>query len=275
MSTKVDGRQESQIQGNESNDALFSATTSRLDEDGTTHNSDTSETCPDDAAQCLYPEVEIFCSPESSDSFPEEDDTQSENQQPHSIQSTVVTSSPSSPVQELLIDKYFLLDEIIYDVLSRYPKSPTGDVRSFQHIIAALLVSFSPLSPAMLTVLFGLDSPERVKQILLPASPFLVGPDSGKDDANNDDLAPVRFIDSSTAGFFLERQRSQQYYVDSRGAHKILLDACTRVMTSDYAERPKLARVRRGWRDAYEYACCNWERHRSSAGAGYGIKSKL
>jgi hypothetical protein len=84
--------------------------------------------------------------------------------------------------------------------------------------------------PPVLSVFLGIDSTERVKQDLLPVSPFiLIVPNSDlcEDKEQNVDQGLVRFADSSTRDFFVDPTRSQGYYVDDLRAHKMLLHTCT------------------------------------------------
>ena len=114
-----------------------------------------------------------------------------------------------------------------------------------------------PLCLAEFAALIRLNSAQHVKQILLPASLFI--PIPGLED---DRRTPVRLVDSSVADFFLDRMRSQQYYVDDSRAHAMLLEACNWVMQRVYADQGRYIREDWGWKGAYEYACRNWERHR-------------
>ena len=131
-------------------------------------------------------------------------------------------SFPSS-AEELLID------EVIYDILSRYPLSPIDDLRSFQRIIQALLFAFSPLPSPTLAALLGLEDSRHVKRLILPASPLILirGTEDNKDD---DDRISIQFIEPSIFDFFLDRTRSGRYYVDGLRAHRMLLDRCTSVL---------------------------------------------
>ena len=69
-----------------------------------------------------------------------------------------------------------------------------------------------------------------VKQILLPASPFILLPDLEENEQKNEDQVPVWFVNLSLTGLFLEQMRSQWYHVDNSMAHKLLLYACIWVM---------------------------------------------
>jgi len=237
-------------------DNLSSAATSCVGEDGTRCEVGVTRECMDEDIQCSYLGNQSPDSATSSDFLSEQEDPEPENQLLLPIQ--VSASIPSSKSD-------FHLDLLIFDTLSNYPPPPTGDFRSFQRILAALLFSFSPLSLPVLSALLGIDSTERVKQILLPVSPFILISDLDlcKDKEQTDDQGLVRFSDSSTRDFFVDPTRSQGYYVDGLRAHKVLLDGCTWVMGR--AER-KMESL--GWRGAFEYACRHWERHRHAASAG-------
>jgi hypothetical protein len=233
---------------------LSSAATSCVGEDGTTCEVGMTRERMDEDIQYSYLGNQSPDSATSSDFLSEQENPEPENQLLLPIQ--VSASIPSS--KGTLSD--FHLDLLIFDTLSNYPP---GNFRSFQRILAALLFSFSPLSLPVLSVLLGIDSTERVKQILLPVSPFILISDSGlcKDKEQTDDQGLVRFADSSTRDFFLEPTRSQGYYVDGLRAHKVLLDGCTWVMGREERKMESL-----GWRGAFEYACRHWERHRHAAG---------
>jgi len=172
----------------------------------------------------------------------------------------ISSSSPSS--EELLID------EVIYHVLSNYPPPPIGDLRSFQRIVQALLFSFSPLSSPTLAALLGLKDARHVEQVLLPASALIFIPRSEDNKEGENDPTPIQFTEPSIVDFFLDRTRSGRYYVDGPRAHSVLLDVCTLVMEEVNGRR--LDMVDWWWRDAYEYACQNWERHRRA-----GTRAKL
>jgi len=191
----------------------------------------------------------------------ERNESELEEEQGQVLQDGITTAYPTSSVEELLTD------EVICDVLSSYPFSPKGDLRSFLRIIQALIFSFSPLSPSTLAGLLGFKDAQHLKRILLPASPLIFTAGSNKE--ADDDRTPVRFMESSIVDFFLDRTRSGRYYVDGSTAHRVLLDGCTSVMEV-YGKGVRLDMVGWGLRDAYKYACQNWERHRRA-----GTKSKL
>lgn len=237
-------------------DNLSSAATSCVGEDGTTCEVGVTRECMDKDIQCLYLGNQSPDSTTSSDLLSEQEDPEPENQLLRPIQVSAFIPSSIGTLSD------FHLDLLIFDTLSNYPPPPTGNFRSFQRILAALLFSFSPLSLPVLSTLLGIDSTERVKQILLPLSPFILVSDSNlcKDEEQTDDQGLVRFADSSTRDFFVDTTRSQEYYVDGLRAHKVLLDGCTWVMGREEQKMESL-----GWRGAFEYACRHWERHRHAA----------
>lgn len=259
VSSRNGGEQlDHRTQGCESHgDIDLSRDTTCVSKDRTTHQGKKGVCTNDDMSNSDL-DVVSFGVLESLDCHPDLDDLEL-NDQADSVQvSTLIYSPKSSPTEELLFDAYLILDEVICDALSRYPLSPAGDLHSFQRVLAVLLFAFSPLCLMELAALLRLDSAQHVKQILLPASLFISIPDSEENDERN--RAPVRLVDSSVTDFFLDRVRSQQYYVDGSRAHKMLLEACIWVMQRVYAEQG--LREGLGWRGAYDYACRNWERHR-------------
>lgn len=187
-----------------------------------------------------------------------------EKEQRQVIQDGIFISSPGCSTQELLSD------DVICDVLFNYPLSPMSDLRSFHSIVQALLFAFSPLSPPTLAALLGFEDARHVKQILLPASPLIFIPKSEGDPKDDDDRIPVRFIQSSIIDFFADRTRSRNYYVDGPKAHRMLLGRCTSIMEEVHGKGSSSNMIPDCWRDAFEYACQNWERHRRS-----GTRSKL
>lgn len=245
LPANVREREGSQTQESEGDDDLSSS-----DEDGTI--------CEAEGLQNL--ETEFF------DSFVnrrfERNESELEKEQGQVLQNDIITSYPPSSVEELLTD------EVICDILSSYPLPPKGDLHSFQRIIQALLFSFSPLPPSTLAGLLGFEDARHLKRILLPASPLIFTAKSNK--GEDDDRTPVRFMESSIAHFFLDRTRSGRYYVDGSRAHQVLLDGCTSVMEEVYGKGVRLDVAGGGLRDAYKYACQNWERHRCAR-----TKSKL
>ena len=239
-----------QTRESERDDALSCDTKDSLDEDETTHKGkETISEWSDYVVACL----------EWGESEPEEEQRQV-------IRDEISVSSPGCSTQELPID------DVICDVLSNYPLSPIGNLRSFQRIIQALLFAFSPLSPPTLAALLGFEDAQHVKRILLPASPLIFIPESEEDAKNDDDRIPIKFIQSSIIDFFLDRTRSGNYYVDGPRAHRMLLERCTSVMEEVYEKGSSLDMPIPDWwwRDAFEYACQNWEKHRRS-----GTRSKL
>jgi hypothetical protein len=235
----------SQTQESEGDDDLSS-----FDEDGTICEAEGRQNLE---AECFDPFVNRCC---------ERNESELKKEQGQVLQDEIITSYPTSSVEELLTDK------VIFDVLSSYPLPPKGDLRSFQRIVQALLFSFSPLPPSTLAGLLGFKDAQHLKRILLPASSLIFTAKSNKEE--DDDRTPVRFIESSIADFFLDRTRSGRYYVDGSRAHQVLLDRCTSVMDEVYGKGVRLDMVGGGLRDAYKYACQNWERHRRA-----GTKSKL
>ena len=208
--------------------------------------------------------LETECLNSVVDHLSEWDESELERkQQLQVVQDEIVISYPTSFAEKPLIDG------VICDVLSGYPPPPTGDLRSFRRIIQALLFSFSPLSPAMLAGLLGFQDVSQVKRRLLPAALLIFIPKS-EDNKKDDDRTPIRFIEPSMVDFFLDRTRSGMYYVDGPSAHRMLLDACTSVMEDVYGKETRLDMVGWGRREAFEYACRNWERHRRA-----GTRSKL
>jgi hypothetical protein len=239
-----------QTRGSERDDDLSCDSGHCLDQDDTTHQGrETVTECSDSFVARLLEWAE----------------SELEEEQRQVIQDGIPISSPGYSTQEVLVD------DVICDVLSNYPLSPIGDLRSFQCIVQALLFAFSPLPSPTLAALLGFEDARHVKRILLPASPLIFIPKSEEDNEDDDDRIPIKFIQSSIVDFFLDRMRSRDYYVDGPRAHRMLLERCTSVMEDVYGKGSSLGMIPDWWwRDAFEYACQNWERHRRA-----GTRSKL
>jgi len=164
----------------------------------------------------------------------------------------IITTPSTFPIDPTIVD------EVIHDILSNYPRPPKGNPRSFQRILQVLMSSFSPLSLMMTAALLNLDNAQQVKQILLPARPLVFIPDNHEEN----ERTPIQFIHSSIYNFFLDRTRSGRYFIDVPMAHRELLNGCTSVIEKVFREGQRLDRMTRGWGDAYEYACQNLEAHR-------------
>lgn len=250
QSATVEEQKDYQIRESERDDALSCDTKHCLDEGETTHKGKETITEYSDSVVVRLSEW---------------GESELEKEQRQVIQDVISISSPGCSTQKLLID------DVICDVLSNYLLSSMGDLRSFERILQALLFAFSPLPPPTLAALLGFEDAQHVKQILLPASPLIFIPKSEGDTKGDDDRIPIRFIQSSIIDFFLDRTRSGNYYVDGPRAHRMLLGRCTSVMKEVHRKGSSLDMIPDWWwRDAFEYACQNWERHRRS-----GMRSKL
>ncbi|KAF8961186.1 hypothetical protein BDZ97DRAFT_1829978 [Flammula alnicola] len=246
-----------QTQGSENGDDLSCDTRCWLGdrEGGMAHEEEAGEGGRNNSMSGSSLETECLDSLIDRLSKQEESDEEVEKQPRHAIQSGITTSSTNE----------IPTDEVIFNVLSSYPLPPTGNLRSFKCILKALLFSFSPLSLMMIAALLGLEDAQYVKWILLPAHPLIFLPKLEDNKEDNGNRTPVQFIDSSIADFFLDRTRSGQHYIDAPSAHGLLLEGCTSVMEKVWGEGLILDKVGSGWRDAYEYACQNWEQHRRAA----------
>ena len=237
-----DDELESVKEGSE-NDDRFRRTRSCLCEEAAMHDGEEGQRRRNDIMPCSPLENEYPCS--VVDHLSGCDKSDSENQ---------------------VIDQT-IADEVIHDILSNYPPPPIGNLRSFQRILQALISSFSPLSPIMTAALLNLDNAQQVKRILSPARPLIFI----QDNQEENDRTPIQFIHSSIYNFFIDRTRSGRYFVDVSMAHRELLNGCTSVIEKVFREGQRLDRMGCGWRDAYEYACQNFEAHRRAA----RMRSKL
>ena len=146
------------------------------------------------------------------------------------------------------------LAEFCHHVLSRMPYK---DFIVLRKILASLLFCFIPLTTATLAGLFSLEGAEEIRNVLQSASSLILVP-------RGDEEVPV-FASSDVLKFFL--RHAKYYHVDPVRGHRVILDACTRLMV-------RASNDERVLESSYMYACRYWLEHLSVVYKGR-VRAKL